>query len=69
MGRSAPHFSPLFALQELAGWETERMVRRYAHLSGEHLAPHAEHVAEHLGTFWAQPMVDDNQKPRKKAAT
>jgi integrase len=31
--------TPLFALQELAGWETERMVRRYAHLSGEHLAP------------------------------
>jgi integrase len=25
--------TPLFALQEMAGWETERMVRRYAHLS------------------------------------
>jgi len=60
--------TPLFALQELAGWETERMVRRYAHLSGKHLAPHAERMAVHLGTFWAQP-VDDNQKPRKKAAT
>jgi hypothetical protein len=52
----------MFALQELAGWKTERMVRRYAHLSGEHLVPHAERMAEHLGTFWAQP-VDDNQKP------
>ena len=25
--------TPLFALQELAGWESERMVRRYAHLA------------------------------------
>ena len=25
--------TPLFALQEMAGWETEKMVRRYAHLS------------------------------------
>jgi hypothetical protein len=61
--------TPLFALHELAGCETERMVRRYAHLSGEHLAPYAERMAEHLGTFWAQQPVDDNQKPRKKAAT
>jgi hypothetical protein len=45
------------------------MVRRYAHLSGEYLAPYAERMAEHLGTFWAQQPVDDNQKPRKKAAT
>ena len=27
--------TPLFALQELAGWETERMVRRYAHLAAD----------------------------------
>jgi len=40
------------------------MVRRYAHLSGEHLAPHAERMAEHLGTFWAQS-ANDNQMPRK----
>jgi len=58
--------TPLFALHELAGWETERMVQRYARLSGEHLAPYAERMAEHLGTFWAQQPVDDNQKPRKK---
>ncbi|HET9108164.1 MAG TPA: hypothetical protein VFN79_13350 [Steroidobacteraceae bacterium] len=30
--------TPLFALQELAGWESERMVRRYAHLAADHLA-------------------------------
>src|SRR6185312_7084972 len=32
------HGTPLFALQELGGWETERMVRRYAHLAADHLA-------------------------------
>lgn len=30
--------TPLFALQELAGWETERMAWRYAHLAADHLA-------------------------------
>jgi integrase len=33
--------TPLFALQELAGWETEKMVRRYAHLAAERLAVYA----------------------------
>jgi integrase len=45
--------TPLFALQELAGWESERMVRRYAHLAASHLAPYAERVGV-LGTNWAQ---------------
>lgn len=34
--------TPLHALQELGGWETADMVRRYAHLSSEHLAPYVE---------------------------
>jgi integrase len=33
--------TPLFALQEMGGWQTEKMVRRYAHLAAEHLAPYA----------------------------
>lgn len=53
--------TPLFALQELGGWESPEMVRRYAHLSAEHLAPYADRlcalrsvdVPEH-GTFTAQ---------------
>lgn len=45
--------TPLFALQELAGWESERMVRRYAHLASEHLATYASNV-DVLGTNWAQ---------------
>ncbi|MEO8751775.1 MAG: hypothetical protein ABI624_03765 [Casimicrobiaceae bacterium] len=34
----------LFALQELRGWERPEMVRRYAHLSAEHLAPYADRL-------------------------
>jgi integrase len=45
--------TPLYALQELAGWETEKMVRRYAHLSAEHLAAFAGNVERH-GTNLAQ---------------
>lgn len=29
--------TPLHVLQELGGWESEKMVRRYAHFSAEHL--------------------------------
>jgi len=45
--------TPLFALQELAGWETERMVRRYAHLAAEYLAVYAGNTESH-GTNTAQ---------------
>ena len=31
-------------LQELGGWESPEMVRRYAHLSAEHLAPYADRL-------------------------
>jgi integrase len=36
--------TPLHALQELGGWETAEMVRRYAHFSADHLAPYAERL-------------------------
>lgn len=45
--------TPLFALQELAGWESERMVRRYAHLAADHLAVYAGNFEIH-GTITAQ---------------
>jgi len=38
--------TPLHVLQELSGWETAEMVRRYAHLSPEHLAEYAEKLAK-----------------------
>lgn len=34
--------TPLFVLQELGGWESPEMVRRYAHLSARHLIEHAD---------------------------
>ena len=37
--------TPLFALQELGGWESAEMVRRYAHLAADHLAPYAERLS------------------------
>ena len=37
--------TPLYALQELGGWQSTEMVRRYAHLSAEHLAPFAERLS------------------------
>lgn len=33
--------TPLFVLQELGGWESTEMVRRYAHLAIGHLAEYA----------------------------
>ena len=36
--------TPLYALQELGGWESAEMVRRYAHLAADHLAPYADRL-------------------------
>lgn len=36
--------TPLFALQEMGGWESSEMVRRYAHLAADHLSPYAERL-------------------------
>ncbi|MHB1085976.1 MAG: tyrosine-type recombinase/integrase [Thiobacillus sp.] len=53
--------TPLFALQELGGWESPEMVRRYAHMSADHLAPYADRLCALRGvnvpeydTFTAQ---------------
>lgn len=37
--------TPLHVLQELGGWETPAMVRRYTHLAPEHLAEHAARIS------------------------
>jgi integrase len=54
--------TPLFALQELGGWESAEMVRRYAHLAADHLAPYADRLSALIapgvsihGTFTAHP--------------
>ena len=48
--------TPLLALQELGGWECERMVRRYAHLAAEHLAVYANK----LGNLDTNPVTRQN---------
>lgn len=48
--------TPLHALQELGGWESYEMVRRYAHLSADHLADYAMNGGTNLVQL----------KPRKK---
>lgn len=35
---------PTWVLQELGGWKSEAMVRRYAHMSVKHLQPYADHL-------------------------
>ena len=40
--------TPLFALQELGGWASTEMVRRYAHLAPAQMAKHAEVVGNLL---------------------
>jgi integrase len=37
--------TPLHVLQELGGWESVEMVRRYAHLSSEHLARYVDKMS------------------------
>lgn len=38
--------TPLHVLQELGGWESVEMVRRYAHMSSEHLADYVDRVSD-----------------------
>ena len=57
--------TPLFALQELAGWETERMARRSAHLAAEHLAVYAGNTEDH-GTNAAQAPDFHGTAPSEK---
>ena len=48
--------TPMNVLQELGGWESEKMVRRYANLSKSQLMQHAELVSNvFIGTNLAHP--------------
>jgi len=44
--RLARNGTPILALQELGGWQSPAMVRRYAHFSVEHLRPYVDSAAE-----------------------
>ena len=43
----AQNGTPLNILQEMGGWRSAEMVRRYAHLSAEHLLEYAENSTTH----------------------
>lgn len=45
-------------LQRLGGWKSAEMVRRYAHLTMEHLLPHAERICEDTNLSHAQQKAD-----------
>jgi integrase len=47
--------TPLHVLQELGGWETPAMVRRYAHLATGHLAAYVGRV-EMMGAISSQQL-------------
>ena len=55
------HGTPLNVVQEMGAWESEGMVRRYAHLAPAHLAPHAEIVANLLGGTSAAQSEDESK--------
>ena len=38
--------TPLHVLQEMAGWESEKMARRYAHLATHHLRKYADRLGK-----------------------
>lgn len=61
--------TPLHALQELGGWESASMVRRYAHFSADHLAPYADRLC--ALRVVEDSAVDTNwsQGQKKKGAT
>lgn len=55
--------APMNVLQELGGWESEEMVRRYAHLSKPQLLEHAELVSNvFIGTNLAHPKKKEIRK-------
>ena len=58
---------PTWVLQELGGWKSEAMVRRYAHLSVKHLQPYADQlIFEVTGANSPKPL-EDRERPGHKS--
>lgn len=58
---------PLSALQEMGGWESIEMVRRYAHLAPNHLTEHACKIDSLLGGNDTNTTQGENQAGLKLA--
>jgi len=54
--------TPLHALQEMGGWADGEMVKRYAHLSHQHLAGYAANLNSHGGIMAHQQKSPDDLK-------
>ena len=59
--------TPLNVLQELGGWESVEMVRRYAHLSGEHLSEYAKSMTGGLRSVATNRLRSEGLGSRIKA--
>ncbi|EET1129270.1 phage integrase family protein [Escherichia coli] len=55
---------PLSVLQEMGGWESIEMVRRYAHLAPNHLTEHARQIDSILN-----PSVPNLSQSKNKEGT
>lgn len=58
---------PLSVLQEMGGWESIEMVRRYAHLAPNHLTEHARKIDEIFGNNDTNTTQESNQAGLKIA--
>ena len=56
---------PLSALQEMGGWESIEMVRRYAHMSPNHLTEHARKIDDMIGTNDTNLTLLENEGEKK----
>lgn len=59
--------TPMHVLQELGSWRSSEMVRRYAHLSVDHLADYVERASGHLRLVADNPSVATIQLREQKA--
>ncbi len=60
---------PTWVLQELGGWKSETMVRRYAHLSVKHLQPFADQLIFEAKTGHTSPSAEIPCQGPKKGHT
>ncbi|TKI06232.1 tyrosine-type recombinase/integrase [Martelella alba] len=58
---------PLSALQEMGGWESIEMVRRYAHLSPNHLTEHAKKLDDIIGFHVTNLALCDFEEKKREA--
>lgn len=58
---------PLSVLQEIGGWESIEMVRRYAHLAPNHLSEHARKIDVIFGNHDTNTTQGENQTGLKLA--